>query len=66
MGECSNLLVSRDGQPLDGRQNQHAVGNADAIDGVSVDEIEIEPGIENLSYDLLAQRLVHRLIDAYI
>src|SRR5438270_1831545 len=54
-----NLLVSGERQTLDPGQNQHGIRNAEFIDGIAIDEIEIETGIENLRDDSISQQLRH-------
>src|SRR5579872_5714025 len=60
-----NLAVSGGWQPLDPWENEHWIRNADRVDGICVNEIQVEAGVENLRDDSISQQLWHRFVNAH-
>ncbi len=64
--EGFDLLVGLRREPIDSGQDQHLVWNANAVDCVGIDEVEIEAGVEHLRDDGAAEELLHRFVDGDI
>ena len=61
-----DLLVRGKRQAIDAGQDQHGIVNSESVDGVAINQVEIETRIENLRNHFVPQQFSHRFVDAQI
>ena len=61
--EGFDLLVGIHRESIDTGKDQHLIGNANAVDRIGIDEVQIEAGVEHLRDDGVSEELLHRLVD---
>src|SRR5678815_4210271 len=59
-----DLLVGGNRQALDAGQDQHGIVNSKGVDGVAINQVEIETRVQNLRNHFVSQQLSHRFVDA--